>query len=145
MSMFLYVPCFHLGELKLAPQMAECGLGRMAWPGALGQGTASLLTTLNLAQGLAQSKHPADTSQSPPLALSRFLMPGGSRSSPPLTILLLSPASLLAFVLFAEDAAGSVPAWKLPSLHLLQPHVPPSGPQWLLLTLSSELKHHHSE
>ena len=59
MSMFLYVSCFHLGELKLAPQMAECGLGRMAWPGALGQGTASLLTTLNLAQGLAQSKHAA--------------------------------------------------------------------------------------
>lgn len=79
------------------------------------------------------------------LTPSRFLKPGSSHSSPPLTILSLSPTSLLAFVLFAEDAARRVPAWKPPSLHLLQPHVPPSGPQWLLLTLSSELKHHHSE
>ena len=69
MSMFLNVPCFHLGELKLVPQMAECGLGRMAWSGALGRGTASLLTTLNLAQGLAQSEHPADTSRSHPVSL----------------------------------------------------------------------------
>ena len=59
--MFLYVPCFHLGELKLAFQMAECGLGRMAWSGALGRGTASPLTTVNLAQGLARSEGPTDT------------------------------------------------------------------------------------
>lgn len=143
--MFLYVPCSHLGELKLASQMAECGLGRMAWSGALGRGTPSLLTTLNLAQGLAQSKHPADTSRSPPLLPSRFLTPGGSHSSPPLTILLrlARPVCRLSFCL--QKMPPRVPAWKLPSLYLLRLHVPPLGSRWLLLTLGSELSHHHSE
>lgn len=50
--MFLYVPCSHLGELEAGVPDGRVWAGQDGMVWSPGRGTPSLLTTLNLAQGL---------------------------------------------------------------------------------------------